>query len=100
LKTSLVEVDKSNLHSFANFFHKLSLNSIGDSAESIPQRLMPLKINGKTVVLISMPPTFPQHDTQPWGAISERSLLSMLPPTVSTAPANNGLTIGLEGSFK
>ena len=73
---------------------------MGVSAESIPHKLIPLNINGKTVVLISMPPTFPQHDTTPCGAISERSLLNILPPTVSTAPANKGLTIGLEGSFK
>ena len=53
--------ERSNFHSSANLFQILVLNSIGDSAESMPARVMPLKINGKTVVFTHMPATFPQQ---------------------------------------
>ena len=57
--------ERSNFHSSANLFQILVLNSIGDSAESMPASVMPRKINGKTVVFTYIPATLPQHATTP-----------------------------------
>ena len=57
-------------------------------------------MNGKTVVLTSIPATLPQHATTPCGEIWVSILLNILPPTVSMADENNGLSMALAGASR
>mmetsp|Transcript_771 Transcript_771/g.1437 ORF Transcript_771/g.1437 Transcript_771/m.1437 type:complete len:252 (-) Transcript_771:307-1062(-) len=86
-------------HSPASLSHTACLSDTGISTESTPSRLTPRKMNGNTVASSFGPATKPQQATEPPGRICFSSSTSGVPPTVSTALANTGLSRGfLEAS--
>ena len=62
-------------------------------AESIPQSLIPLSIKGITLVLSSLVFAFPHTAMIPLGFVWTIALANIFPPTVSTTPSHNPLSI-------
>ena len=85
--------------SLASNSHNSFFSDSEDSAESIPDNWIPLKIKGKTDELNIAPPTFPQQETTPWFDIIEIIFANISPPTTSTAPPYRPLSSGFVGSF-
>src|SRR5688572_4996290 len=73
-----------------NFSQMVTRTFIGVPAEPTPKRLMPLSINGYTLVSSLGEDTRPVLTTQPSGWQPFNKVASVLPPTVSTAPAHLG----------
>ena len=84
----------------ASLFHISRRSSVGVNPESMPNKLTPRRINGKTVVDNSDEATNPVAATAPPRFAALSSAAKVVPPTVSTAPAQRSLSNGFfDSSF-
>ena len=89
-----------NFHSHARLFQISLRRLIGVSPESIPSKLTPRKINGKTVVGKLADATNPVAAVAPPRLIDLSNVAKVVHPTVSTAPTQRSLSNGfLDSSF-
>src|SRR5688572_27176411 len=75
-----------------NFSQMITRTAMGVSAEPTPNRLMPFNMKGYTVVSSLGDDTKPVLTTQPSGWQPFNNVVSVLPPTVSMAPAHWGFS--------
>ena len=75
-----------SFHVSAKLFQISSLTSISVSAESTPNKVTPLKMKGKMLVLSSAPLTIPQQAIAALCPVKVRRFESTFPPTASTPP--------------
>ena len=84
----------------ASFFQISRRSFVGVNPESMPSKLTPRKINGKTVVDNSEEATRPVAATAPPRYVALSNVAKVVPPTVSIAPAQRPLSKGFfDSSF-
>ena len=94
-ETSVTSSARSIFHSPASLLQAICLERMGISTESTPSRLTPRRINGNTLTLRSGDMALPHAATRPLYFAALSAVARILPPTVSTTPAQRGFCSGL-----
>ncbi len=93
-ETSVTSSASSMFHSPASLLQAICRERMGISTESTPSRLTPRRINGNTLTLRSADMALPHALTRPPCFAVLSAVARILPPTVSTTPAQRGFCSG------